>query len=426
MTFPRAHGHPTTYSCHMRFLLTFAILLTSRSAKAVAASNDGQCDKQPDGLVTSSALVQKTAAAKPLKEIHSSHATFDDGTLTQVKKEQSSLYELVQAQVSELKDQFQKSPDVFAGGALIFICFGVLGALMLVAYLAGSSKEEPPMAPRMAAPPELRKSVPGSTASVPPRQSYRAAYSPSRPSTAHQPVPAVVSQRPSSAPRAWCTSATACPELVVPAGSESVLAVRVLNRYPLSQTSQQLDIVDLDGMPVLKAEVCPPAPSFPTFGAEAFRDGSTGSFQEQPAVALKMLEREARQSLLRQPRKPRLDAGALALGYHSTASGEPAMDVCSADGRLWGKLQRTRAGRFALQVGKQAQTKMVFNGRFEAHDIQVHDENNEMLAQVELCSIPTEPGSSFYRVTIQPQVDAGVMLVCLLSIDEMNAQRGQR
>jgi len=410
----------------MRILLTLAVLLTSRSAKAVAASIDGQCDQQPDGLAASSALVQKASTANPLKEIHSSHASFDDGDVTQVKKEQSSLYDLLQGQALELKDEFQKSPDVFAGGALIFICFCVLGALMLVAYLAGNSKEEPPMAPRMAAPPAPRKSVPGSTASVPPRPSYRAAaYTPSRPSTAHQPLPAVVSERFTPAPRAWCTSATACPELVVPAGSESVLAVRVMNRYPLSQTSQQLDIVDLDGMPVLKAEVCPPAPSFPTFGAEALRDGSTGSIQEQPAVVLKMLEREARQSLLRHPRKARLDAGALALGYHSTASGEPAMDVCSADGRLWGKLQRTRAGRFALQVGKQAQTKMVFNGRFEAHDIQVHDENNELLAQVELCSIPTEPGSSFYRVTIQPQVDAGVMLVCLLSIDEMNAQRGQ-
>jgi len=216
--------------------------------------------------------------------------------------------------------------------------------------------------------------------------------------------------------------------LVVPDNQDSILAVPIT---PGAKTSghASLDIVDLDAMPVLKVVISRPTPgaasgvfSFSGNPASAQRLStasirSSPGVQDEPAIALKIRQIEPRQTMLKNGRLD--DSGVLILGYLSTdAQGQPAMDICAADGAMFAKLEKSVGGSYKLQVGKLARTKMVFRGKFQDHEVKVENENGVLLAGTEPCTIPVAPGTRFMRVTIKQKVDAGVVLVALTAIEE--------
>lgn len=218
------------------------------------------------------------------------------------------------------------------------------------------------------------------------------------PSPPKQSTPRSPRRSPRKVNRPWCQGSTACPALVVPAGSESVVAMRLPTDSQVLKTL--LDIVDLEGVPVLMAEVTrasPPAPG--------------RSSQEQPSIVLMRLLPGAGRNLC---------MGQAAEG----SQGRPAIDVCSSDGALFGKLNWVESedvGHFVLRVGSEEKTKMVFQGNFVGHRIQVLDDEKRLLAHCEPCAVAKHPGVQFMRITVKPQVDAGVILVCFAAIVEQLA-----
>eukprot|EP00930_Biecheleria_cincta_P037795 TRINITY_DN25973_c0_g1_i1.p1 TRINITY_DN25973_c0_g1~~TRINITY_DN25973_c0_g1_i1.p1 ORF type:complete len:431 (+),score=66.43 TRINITY_DN25973_c0_g1_i1:34-1326(+) len=228
--------------------------------------------------------------------------------------------------------------------------------------------------------------------------------------------------------RPWCMDTTACPMLVVPEGQDSVLAVPIMPGPKISG-KVSLDIADQDGMPVLKVDIFRPTPggasgvfSFSGNTASAQRLStvsmrSSPGGQEEAAIALKMPQIEPRQTMLKNRGRPD-DSGILTLGFLSKgAQGQPVVDICAADGAVYAKLEKV--GRtFRLQVGERAETKMVFLGKIEDQQVHIENENGKTVAETEPCSIHVEPGNRFMRVTIKSKVDAGVVLVALVAIEE--------
>eukprot|EP00930_Biecheleria_cincta_P032527 TRINITY_DN22572_c0_g1_i2.p1 TRINITY_DN22572_c0_g1~~TRINITY_DN22572_c0_g1_i2.p1 ORF type:complete len:409 (+),score=79.92 TRINITY_DN22572_c0_g1_i2:59-1285(+) len=199
--------------------------------------------------------------------------------------------------------------------------------------------------------------------------------------------------------QSWCQGSTACPALVVLAGSESVVAMRLPTDSQVNKT--MLDIVDMNGVPVLMAEVTRASPAAP----------GRGSQEQQPSVALMRLSPGV--------------GGNLCMGQAAeNPQGGPAVDVCTSEGDLFGKLSWVESedvGHFVLRVGREEKTKMLFQGNFVGHRIQVLDDEKRLLAHCEPCAVAKHPGVQFMRITVKPQVDAGVILVCFAAIVEQLA-----
>jgi len=214
----------------------------------------------------------------------------------------------------------------------------------------------------------------------------------------------------------------ACAELVVPPGSESVLAMRIPTAsQAVAKTS--VDILSLDGTPLLKGDISFPNPVVYSFSGNSmmssprlsYPGGRSSEVVQGAAITLKRFKVEATHSLLKTPR-PGLTDTTLATGFLATGSrGQPALSVCGADGTCWGKLEKTLAGHFALLVNSDSTANMAFKGKYQDHDIQVIGENQQLLAKVQPFNMSTQPDGKFISVTIRPNVDAGVILVCMMA-----------
>lgn len=188
-----------------------------------------------------------------------------------------------------------------------------------------------------------------------------------------------------------------CQGLVVPSGSECVLAVRLPQGVAWAEA--QADVMDLTGRAVLAATLKP--------GAQAS--------SREPAVVLKPTSTTPNATVANQ---------VLARCYASRGSdGEIGMDICKANGEVYARLERdsSRPRYVMTKKAPNANTPhLLFDGIFKEHAVLVSDGiQAEPTADVEPCSMSFDPTGNFYRLRVSSDVDVGLMICCLLSIDEL-------
>jgi len=212
-----------------------------------------------------------------------------------------------------------------------------------------------------------------------------------------------------------------CPGLVVPRGSECILAVRPVPYIaPLdSDEMVTVDVLELSGTPVLKAHVM----RSPLSRASA-TDVRHGSGQS-PTVALYMWDAA----------QGRLESTMLASCQERGNEGSPSdggrhIFIYDSKGQLFGSLNRDpmRRSRYGLRLTSgpdpqdpRKRSMLSFDGLFDDYAVSVRNENQEQLADAEPCSVGFDQTSKFYRLRIVSGVDAGLIVLCLVAIDEMEA-----
>lgn len=188
-----------------------------------------------------------------------------------------------------------------------------------------------------------------------------------------------------------------CSGLVVPGGSECVLAVRL----PASSVflEAQVDVMDLTGQAVLAATL--------RLSNQQGRD---------PAVVLKPTSASPNGTVADQE---------LARCYANRGSdGEIGIDICKANGEIYARMTRdhSRPRYVMTKTGSNpaAPVNIVFDGLFKEHAILVSDGVlPEPVADAEPCSMSFDPNGTYYRLRVSSNVDVGLMICCLLSIDEL-------
>lgn len=191
-----------------------------------------------------------------------------------------------------------------------------------------------------------------------------------------------------------------CPELVVPRGSECVLAVPALiSRRP--SLDIEFDVRDTKGNPVLRAQTFSLGSPTPT---DLVIRGQT-----QPTIVLRATH-----------------PGSVLAYCSSTLSSteaHPMFYIYRQDGELFAYLQREERNErygpaYVLKIGNGGQ--MFFYGVYAEHAINVWDnEQRELLAAVEGASMDFDYENHYYKVRVAPNVDAGLILCSLLGIDKM-------
>jgi len=101
------------------------------------------------------------------------------------------------------------------------------------------------------------------------------------------------------------------------------------------------------------------------------------------------------------------------------ADGNVGMEICRADGSIFGQLARDPSRpRYVMKPDFGNQT-LLFDGIFEDHAVLIMDEVQEALADAEPCSMPSDPAGKYFRLRVSSDVDVGLVLACLLSIEEL-------
>jgi len=219
----------------------------------------------------------------------------------------------------------------------------------------------------------------------------------------HQQIP----RQPPQPETAVSTPGTArrhlCPELVVPRGSECVLAVRTLVSARLQQV--EFDILDVNGKPVLQVEV---SPQF----ASHSRPWPT-QLQRSPTVTLKSLH-------------PRDSTGGFVLCYCCNVTKEDEgfgskrnVYIYKDDDELFAHLMKDEIRkRYVLTSGRLG-LQLLFEGNFEEHAVDVSNESRELLAATEPGVMDFDPVNKYYKLRVAADVDVGLVLSGLLAIDQM-------
>lgn len=197
-----------------------------------------------------------------------------------------------------------------------------------------------------------------------------------------------------------------CPGLIVPPNSECVLAIRAVNDLKatsnpsslsprlLAPCASRLDILDLQGKPVMKAQVVNPWP----------RD--TQFKQRAPVVTVSTINgtQEERLTFCR--------AGGEGGGHRS-------MYIYDKDDVLFGCIKRDVTRPRYVLTSSRGGLQLLFEGNFVGHTVSVLSDGREMLSHAEPCGMMTVPGSHFYQVRVAAGVDVGLIVSGLLSIDAM-------
>lgn len=197
-----------------------------------------------------------------------------------------------------------------------------------------------------------------------------------------------------------------CPELVVPLGSECILAVRCL----VSSQTQQCDfeVLDINGKAVLRVEV---SPNFSVHSRH-----SNGPAQRTPTITLKALQ-------------PRETTGGMVLAYcqshlraddgWSSNSGKRNVCIYNDSDELFAHIVKDEARhRYVLTSGRPG-LQLLFEGNFEERAVDVANEARELLAATEPAAMPFDPSNKYYKLRVAADVDVGLVLCGLLAIDQI-------
>jgi len=239
-----------------------------------------------------------------------------------------------------------------------------------------------------------------------PGQSLQGHYPPTRSSERSSLAPPM--RKAPVNPKRFCPQL--CPGLVVPLGSECILAVRPISPMPSPRESVMatVDILDLCGKPVLKATVC--------------RVPKKGYDTTSPAVTLRMLESP----------HGRLESSVLATCFGDTnENGRAQMRIHDANNKLFGHFGRdlSEANRYMLRCMGGADPRdskrsctVSFEGTFASHTVLIQNEYQEQLADSEECVMPFSPSTKSYKLRVASGVDVGLVICCLVCIDELEVQ----
>mmetsp|Transcript_133687 Transcript_133687/g.260324 ORF Transcript_133687/g.260324 Transcript_133687/m.260324 type:complete len:513 (-) Transcript_133687:86-1624(-) len=202
-----------------------------------------------------------------------------------------------------------------------------------------------------------------------------------------------------------------CRGLIVPLGSECFLAMRPVSSMPSSRESAlaAVEVLDLSGKPVLKAMI---------------HRGSKKSYVDRgssstPAVTLCMLQSPHGQH----------ESSVLAACFEDTdENGHRQMRIHDANNTLFGHLGRDSSvvNRYMLRCTGGADSRdpkrkctVSFEGFFGTHSILIQNEFQEQLADTQESVMPFSPSTKFYQLRVASGVDVGLMICCLVSIDEL-------
>jgi hypothetical protein len=206
-----------------------------------------------------------------------------------------------------------------------------------------------------------------------------------------------------------------CPGLVVPQGSQCVVAVRILEA-PAHTTFY---VYDMQGTPFVQVEVAPPV----------WVDSPGATKEEKPIVVLRIAHGT----------KP-------VIAYCKTGSeygGRRSVYIYDAFDELFGhvikvmKFSQMRAQvqgsdrpsgsgpaaessrlRYVFTSGRVG-LQLVFDGNFQKHAINITDDKNKVVANAEPCTISFDPSGAYYKLRVTEATDVGIILCALLAISLM-------
>jgi len=188
-----------------------------------------------------------------------------------------------------------------------------------------------------------------------------------------------------------------CHGLVVPAGSECVLAVRPAYR---STTSTDVKVFDMTGKPVLGLDVKRPLSWGMAFDKP---NPSLG----KPAVALRSHgSGNAVHATCREGKTP---------------DGRKNMFVYDSSDQLFARLTKDPDSQRYLLSGSCGDWEVIFDGNFCEYFMQTYNKRQEQLADTEPCRLAFRPHDQIYKIRISSGVDVGLIICCLVAIDEMEA-----
>jgi len=177
-----------------------------------------------------------------------------------------------------------------------------------------------------------------------------------------------------------------CPSLVVPSGMELVFAM------PEMLTSQRqhlsFNILDLQGKPLSKVVVDEAGP--------------------KAGIILRSLD----DRLLARVRTGHL---------HDTGTGVP--EICWPSGEVFGALVREapRTSKHFTLRDWSGKPIFTFHGNFWDKAINVLNADGCLVCDTERCVMPFDKIGSYYQVRVAPEVDAGLIICSLFTIDKLRA-----
>jgi len=245
-----------------------------------------------------------------------------------------------------------------------------------------------------------QRSQPQLLSASPPAPAPPVAPSSPRPASAPPAAPSSPKPAPVSSNDVDCNNIFTrqlCPGLVVPRNSECVLALRALPRVKggswapssPSRSSLRVDILDLAGQPVLRAQVQRPWP-----------------VDRAPVVKLSTRNGEKEEHL--------------ALARAGGNSGQRRSTyIYDCNDVLFGFLKRDVTRPRYVLTSSRGGLNLLFEGNFDMHEVDVFSERRDMFAHTEPCVLPTDPEGNWYQVRIAENVDVGLIMSGLLAIDAM-------
>lgn len=179
-----------------------------------------------------------------------------------------------------------------------------------------------------------------------------------------------------------------CPSLVVPNGSEFVFAIKEVVK--LQRQEQFFNVVDLKGLPLSRVVI-----------------SEQGG---HPGILL--------QTLLKQ------NLAFVSTEHAFVSTGGPggdsvSLDICRPNGEVFGSLQREgSSGRYVLKQKGGNRKILTFHGDFQEHAVNVLNAQGQLISCTERCTVDFDT-ANYYQVRVAPNVDAGLVICGLLSIDKL-------
>jgi hypothetical protein len=200
-----------------------------------------------------------------------------------------------------------------------------------------------------------------------------------------------------------------------------MLAVRA-DVSPGGSASKTLDIQDLEGREVLKADI-------------RTRSVDNAMVPAAPVITLRTPGSTGRDSV-GGPLGPSESnvLGTCRLGVAS--DGQANIHIYNGDDVFFGSLSRqqqnngvgsggptSRVPRYVFTECGRFGGVVFFDGDYAAHSIFVTNEQNEQLANVEPWTASFEPNVSFFKLRVASNVDVGLIMCGLLSIQRLEMER---